>query len=487
MSTLRQALSRWSRDHHGHAAIIFAFMAPVMIFAVGMAVDYGIYSRTKARLNMLADEAALSAVSSAAMQQTSAQAQSLAQNILAGQAAQYPRFTLVTNPPSVTISYDSANVVRTATVSYSGTYSPIFAKLLGPSTLPISGTSVAQSSSLAAPNMNFYVLLDNSGSMALPATQAGITQMQSLTTAQISGGCAFACHEAAPNNPAPGLQADNIGNPCATGTSGRNCQPIDNYQVARNNNITLRFDEVASAVSSLMSTASTYQGEMSPAPTYQLAVYSVDAPYQQGIYGVMPLTSSFVSNWSADSSKLQLYTVYSDGASCATSGSNPCGAAQDTLAPGSGAGTNASWEDVGFFSSRVWNEMQWFEANIPTPGTGASGAAPQEVLFWVTDGVEDQITSSSLSITALDSTSLTACTAMKDNGVKIAILYTTYYPTPGMWLYDDYVANFQSSIPTQLQSCASPGLFMTAGLNDNLSSELQALFQVVIQSARLTK
>jgi hypothetical protein len=335
--------------------------------------------------------------------------------------------------------------------------------------------------------MNFYLFLDNSGSMALPATQAGVTQMQSLTTQQISGGCAFACHEAAPNNPAPGLQADNIGNPCATGTSGRTCQAIDNYQVARNNGITLRFDEVASAVSSLISTASTYQGEMSPAPTYQIAVYSLDAPYQQGLYSVMPLTSNFASTWSTDSSQLQLYTVYSDGASCATSGSNPCGAPQDTIAAGSSAGVNGTFEDVGFFSSRVWNELQWFEANIPTPGTGASGAAPQDVLLWVTDGVEDQVTSNALSITALDSTSLAACTAMKNNGVKIAILYTTYYPTPGMWLYDDYVAGFQSSIPTQLQSCASPGLFMTASLNDSLSSDLQALFQVVIQSARLTQ
>src|SRR6202044_1920597 len=125
--------------------------------------------------------------------------------------------------------------------------------------------SVAQSASLAAPNMNFSVFLDNSGAMALPATQAGIAQMQSLTSAQMNGGCAFACHEAAPNNPAPGLSADTAGNPCATGTSGQGCQPIDNYQVARNNGITLRFDEVTAGVNALISTATGLQNEMNPA------------------------------------------------------------------------------------------------------------------------------------------------------------------------------------------------------------------------------
>ena len=81
---------------------------------------------------------------------------------------------------------------------------------------PVSG--VSEASAQAPPNIDFYVLLDNSPSMALPATPAGITQMQSLTTTKPgqgagNGGCAFACHQASTNN------SDTTGNPCADGTA----------------------------------------------------------------------------------------------------------------------------------------------------------------------------------------------------------------------------------------------------------------------------
>ena len=50
------------------------------------------------------------------------------------------------------------------------------------------GTSTAQAS--VPPNIDFYLLLDNSPSMSLPATTAGITQMQNLTPLQDSGAAA---------------------------------------------------------------------------------------------------------------------------------------------------------------------------------------------------------------------------------------------------------------------------------------------------------
>ena len=96
----------------------------------------------------------------------------------------------------------------------------IFAQVLGTSALPVSG--VSQASAQAPPNIDFYVLLDNSPSMALPATAAGITQMESLTTKQTTGGCAFACHQAntSYNTSTPtSSQTDTVYNPCADGTN----------------------------------------------------------------------------------------------------------------------------------------------------------------------------------------------------------------------------------------------------------------------------
>ncbi len=39
----------------------------------------------------------------------------------------------------------------------------------------------------------------------------------------------------------------------------------------------------------------------------------------------------------------------------------------------------------------------------------------------------------------------------------------------------------------RLQACASPGLFYQAGLDDNLSSDLQNLFQTAVATAHLTQ
>jgi Flp pilus assembly protein TadG len=484
VSMFKALIARWSRNRRGSVAIMFALALPVMIFGIGFAVDYGLYAREKARLNMMADEAVLAAVSSTAMTQTTTQAQTLAQSMFAAQASQLPRITLAAGQPAVTISMDSSALIRTVSVTYSATYSTIFSGVLGVPTLPVSGQSVAKSASANAPNTNFYVLLDNQGSMALPATQAGITQMQTLTPQQLSGGCAFACHEATPNSPASGFASDVQGNPCKSGTSGFNCPQIDNYQLARNNNVTLRFDEVTSAITTLISTASTLQGEMSPRPTYQFSVYSVDSPYTQGLYNVMPLTSTYATTWSTASSNLQLYTVYSDGGACATSGSNKCGTYTNTA---SQVIPWIVWQNAGFFSSPMGTEMNTLATNIPVAGTGVSGSTPKEVLLVVTDGVEDTIVSNQLSITAWDSTAISSCTALKNNGVQIAILYTTYYPTAGFWLYDNYVANFQSNIGPTLKGCASPGLFMTAAVGDNLTNDFLTLFQLAMQSSRLTQ
>src|SRR5208282_5399544 len=123
--------------------------------------------------------------------------------------------------------------------------------LLGIPTTTISG----QSSSAAglSVNINFYLLLDNSPSMNIAATTAGINTMVANTSAQ--GGCAFACHESDPS-------ADNLGNP-----NGE-----DNYTLAQKLGVVTRMQNLASATQSLMSTASATEG--SNTSQYQMAIYT---------------------------------------------------------------------------------------------------------------------------------------------------------------------------------------------------------------------
>ena len=80
---------------------------------------------------------------------------------------------------------------RTAVVNYTATKSNMFMGIFGYPTTTVIGSSTAQAG--LTTNIDFYLLLDNSPSMNIAATSAGITTMVAATSAQ--GGCAFACHE----------------------------------------------------------------------------------------------------------------------------------------------------------------------------------------------------------------------------------------------------------------------------------------------------
>ena len=140
----------------------------------------------------------------------------------------------VTAPPPTVSVQDTATasgvlVMRKTTVSYSATSQNAFSTLLKMNSMPIGGISKVSSST--APNIDFYMLLDTSPSMGIPATQSGIDTMVAHTQKQ--GGCAFACHE---TNPTPG---DVAGNP----------QGMDNYALAESLGLTLRIDLVKQATS----------------------------------------------------------------------------------------------------------------------------------------------------------------------------------------------------------------------------------------------
>ena len=71
---------------------------------------------------------------------------------------------------------------RTVTVSYTATSQNAFGGILHQSTWPINGSSTASSSVL--PNIDFYLLLDNSPSMAIGATTADINTLVANTPDQ---------------------------------------------------------------------------------------------------------------------------------------------------------------------------------------------------------------------------------------------------------------------------------------------------------------
>jgi Flp pilus assembly protein TadG len=263
--------TRFFRNIRGNVAIIFALSLIPVVFLAGMALDFSSAIQKRAFLNAAADAAALAAVTPKMASQAIAIAQGVAQNVFDGEALTVQGLSY--NAPQINIVQNG--LVRTATVSYTAASSNAFAGVLSMPSWPISGSSTATSS--YSPNINFYMLLDNSPSMDIAATTAGINTMVANTKAQ--GGCAFACHESNPS-------ADNLGNPGG----------VDNYQLAINLNVVTRIENMATATQSLMTTAATTATATNS--TYQMAIYAFNS---SGANTIQTLTGNMTTAAAAES------------------------------------------------------------------------------------------------------------------------------------------------------------------------------------------
>jgi Flp pilus assembly protein TadG len=490
------SLVRLLRDRRGNISMMYALVAPVLVFGGGAAIDYGRAAQIHTKLNAAADAAALAALTPAMLQQSASVAQAASVSMFNGLTEGIPGLTAHATKVTVTVTVGATSLTRNVAVTYSSSVNTIFAQVLGKSALPVQGFSEA--SAQAPPNIDFYVLLDNSPSMALPATTAGITKMESLTTQEETGGCAFACHHASTN-----ANSDTKGNPCVDGTTPTLSAPppstskgnsycttahggqIDNYKLARNNSITLRLDELNSGVSTLLQTASTTAAStvFATPPKYRFSIYSMDSLWQIGLNQLMTLTSNYTSGWATASANFGVMEMYSNNNNCANAACT-----SSTTSPGGDVGTNYD-DSLGKLSQSSY---------VPNPGNGTNqpGDTPQEVLFIVTDGVEDEMSGGNRLEQAINdlgnstygnSSGTNWCTTIKNRGVKIAILYTDYLAVPTDSWYTGHIAPIQSDIGPALQACASPGLFYDAAIGSDLGAALSALFAAVTQSGHLTQ
>jgi hypothetical protein len=114
------------------------------------------------------------------------------------------------------------------------------------------------------------------------------------------------------------------------------------------------------------------------------------------------------------------------------------------------------------------------------------------VLFIVSDGVDDEVNATSCT-QALDGTrcqqpfNTAMCTTVKNRGIMIAVIYTGYLPLPTNSWYNTYVAPYQATLGTNMQSCASPGLHFELTTDQDITAAMQTLFQLANSSARLGK
>jgi len=166
--------------------MMYALVAPILVFGGGAAIDYGRAAQIHTKLNAAADAAALAALTPSMLQQSTQTAHDASVSMFNGLTEGIPGLTAHAPQVTVTVTVGTTSLIRNVTVSYSSSVNTIFAQVLRTNALPVSG--VSEASAEAPPNVDLYVLLDNSPSMALPATAAGITRMESLTAKRLLEG-----------------------------------------------------------------------------------------------------------------------------------------------------------------------------------------------------------------------------------------------------------------------------------------------------------
>src|SRR5689334_14640587 len=209
---LRAWLYRFVADRNANVAVTVALAMVPTIFLLGMALDYTHGQHMKVNLDAAADAAAVAAVTSSMMQQSPQAAQTSAKNVfnitantlvnnsnLAGQ----PTLTVAVNcsRPDATTGYctyapcpiaDSVNsdavnsnnqVVRSVQVCYNAASTNAFPGVLQKTSWPFTGQAATRNQS--APNINFYLLLDDSPSMAIGATSSDINTLIANTQKQV--------------------------------------------------------------------------------------------------------------------------------------------------------------------------------------------------------------------------------------------------------------------------------------------------------------
>jgi Flp pilus assembly protein TadG len=496
--------ARFVEDRGGNVVIILALSILPMLLMAGVAIDYGRDAMVRGRMNAAADAAALAGTAPSLLAQSSSTAQAAATAMFAAQTAMVSGVVYDPKKLSVTVtdSVGANGATRQVVVSYPVAVQNFFGVL--ENTTQTNFTVASTASVSTAPNINFYMLLDASPSMEIPATTAGITTMVNNT------GCALACHETDFKDSEYTKQYKGWGT-------------IDSYTYAENNGIPLRIDNMRTAAQSLITVANRMMDDYNAtAPANNQLSYCLSAhsfgdgtnqlfPAQtytapQVNCGANALTPS-LNLWPASDSnvsKIQSYfsavvpDLMSDNSYLATGASYTYPTSSSAYSTvtltantyNNDAGTNFNYA------------LKTLNAAMPTPGGGTNktGDLPQGVLLIVTDGVDDvalynssscntsqhwSFSNSYGSFTRCQQPVNTAlCSTIKARGIRIAVLYTVYYPLTSNSWYTSTVAPFISQVQSNLQACASSAnLFAAVSTDGDITAALQQLFINAVNTA----
>lgn len=475
-------LPDFSRDENGAVAIAMGLAVIPLVLASGLAADYAILQTAKSRLDASADAAALAAIKTAQntiaelsvsnpnpKPQAIAAARAQAEKSFFAQAGK--RASDLLAKPTINVTINGQDV--SATVAYNAAMPSNFGKIAGVKLMNYNGGAGAQLK--MAKFLDFYLLLDVSGSMGLPSTPAGEAALAAKNPddlAQYPTGCRFACHF-----------------PWSQG-----------YNVSRANNIQLRIDAVGAAVAQLMKKAQ--------------ETATLPKQYRVGVYPFITHVNAFVDL--TDNLRGDQYSVETAINYNSATGTTDFGKLLDfgddkvfarNLNPNYKANPNIPADTVpmGSGGTHITNIFQEINAKIATVGDGSGASTSQPFVFFVSDGMQnsqrfDTSTGAwpgvtpyptppgvTVSIRAMDPT---LCGVLKARGVTVSVLeipYPTFSNPKPFASYQEFKANDAAPhLPSAMQACASPGFYRKADTPADIAAAMQDMFAQAVQSARLT-
>ena len=203
-AALARLVGRLKADQKGNVLMLMGFAVIPLTFTLGFGIDYARAMRLQTQLNAAADAAALAAVAPSMILQNNSTSVSAATKMFNSQAARLTGYQDLQMTPTVvdgTAATSTAlGYLRKATVTYTVKSVNVFGGILGNPTLTVTGT--ASASAAQPPNVDFYLAMDNSPSMLLPATSDGVAKIIAATkdSVELPNGCAFACHAQIPHD-----------------------------------------------------------------------------------------------------------------------------------------------------------------------------------------------------------------------------------------------------------------------------------------------
>jgi len=517
MRSLFRLIGRFGSDRRGNIAVIFAIACVPIISAVGCAVDYSMATRMKAKLQSAADAASVASISQKSAGYIAAAAMSSNGSVAAGVTDANNIFngTMTTTTGysnlSVTSTVTKTGIKLTSNVHFSADVPTTFMNVVGWSKMTVTGTSISTAS--LPPYLDFYLMLDVSGSMGLPSTSAEAVRMQSINPdnyRQYPTGCTLACHFSPQNSACTdsGTQAYPTNNYClgyaisrvsqsgyagllsntttnSTYPAGKKLSssmvsglpnslytalpPVANCPSAGTDScIQLRLDAVGYAVNQLFITANSSEKVTNQ---FRIGLY----PFIQYLYSYFPLTSSI------------------NGSSTNSSTINYAAANLATLLD-----TNMD-SNLGSGGTHIDTALNSMNSLITNVGDGSTSSNTMPYVFLVTDGAQDpQIKgvpnggwSGSNHATVIDPVGTNVCSQLTSRGIIVSVLYIPYQvinPVNSSFANDeDDYANWNiPSIPASLQNCASPGYFYTANSPADITAALNAMFNHALVTAHIT-